>query len=86
LLYACDKGLRHIAPDPSPRGPELQACGSSHALRVDPTRQLTEQDYERLDHLLRKHVAELSLEIIKLAAFCWVTLLMLAVIVVSALR
>jgi len=38
---------------------------------VDPTRQLTEQDYEHLDHLLGKHFAQLSIEIIKLAAFGW---------------
>jgi len=86
LLYACDKGLPHIPPDPSPRGPEIHAFGSSHALLVDPTRRLTEQDYVRLDHLLGKHFAEVSLEILKLVAFCWVMLLLLAVIGVSALR
>jgi len=53
---------------------------------VDPTRQLTEQDYEHLDHLLGKHFAQLSIEIIKLAAFGWALVLILAVIVVSALR
>ena len=64
----------------------MQAFGTSHTLLVDPTRRLTEQDYVRLDHLLGKHFAEVSLEIIKLAAFCWVMLLLLAVIGVSALR
>lgn len=38
------------------------------------------------DHLLGKHFAELSLEILKLAAFCWAMVLVLAVIVVGALR
>jgi len=64
----------------------MQAFGTSHTVLVDPTRRLTEQDYDRLDHLLGKHLAELSLEIMKLAAFCWVMVLLLAVIVVSALR
>ena len=40
----------------------------------------------RLDHLLGKHFAEVSLEIIKLAAFCWAMVLVLAAIVVSAVR
>ena len=64
----------------------MQAFDSSLALLVEPTRRLTEQDYERLDHFLGKHLAELSIEIIKLAAFCWVMALVLAMIVVSALR
>ena len=64
----------------------MQAFGTSHTLLIDPTGRLTEQDYERVDHLLGKHFAEVSLEIIKLVAFCWVMLLLLAVIGVSALR
>ena len=64
----------------------MQAFDGSLTLLVEPTRRLTEQDYERLDHFLGKHFAELSIEIIKLAAFCWVMALVLAMIVVSALR
>ena len=79
-------GFPHIAPAPSPPRPEMQAFGTSRPLVADGPRQLTEQDYERVDLLLRKRFAELAIEIIKLAAFCWVMVLALAVIVVSALR
>lgn len=64
----------------------MHAFSSSPATLSDPPRRLAEQDYERLDHLLGKHFAELSIEIIKLAAFCWAMVLALAVIVVIALR
>jgi hypothetical protein len=64
----------------------MHAFSSSPANLSDPPRRLAEQDYERLDHLLGKHFAELSLEILKLAAFGWALVLVLAVLVVSALR
>ncbi len=64
----------------------MHAFGSSPTTLSDPARRLAEQDHEHLDQLLGKHFAALSLEIIKLAAFCWVMVLVLAVIVVSTLR
>ncbi len=64
----------------------MHAFSSSPAALSDPPRRLAEQDYERLDHLLGKHFAELSLEILKLAAFGWALVLVLAVLIVSALR
>jgi len=36
--------------------------------------------------VLGRHFADLSVEIIKLAAFCWALVLVLAVIVVGVLR
>ncbi len=64
----------------------MHAFSGSPATLPDLPRRLAEQDYERLDHLMGKHFAELSLEILKLAAFCWAMTLVLAVIVVSVLR
>jgi hypothetical protein len=64
----------------------MSALNSYLTTHSDLIRRLSEQDYERLDHVLRKHFAELSIEIVKLAAFCWALVLVLAVIVVSVLR
>jgi len=61
----------------------LNNCFTTHS---DLRRCLSEQDQERLDHVQGKHFANLSIEIIKLAAFCWALVLGLAVIVVGALR
>jgi len=61
----------------------LNSCLTTHS---DLRRRLSEQDHERLDHVLGKHFADLSIEIVKLAAFCWALVLGLAVIVVGALR
>jgi len=57
----------------------MQAFSSSPAALSDP-------HYERLDHQLGRHFANLSLEILKLAAFAWAMVLVLAVLVVDALR
>jgi hypothetical protein len=64
----------------------MHAFSSSPAAALDPPRRLAEQDYERLDQLLGTHFAKLSLETLKLAAFAWAMLLVLAVLVVAALR
>lgn len=64
----------------------MHAFSSSPTTHSDPARRLAEEDYDRLDRLLAKHVAQFSIEIIKLAAFCWAMVLMLAVVIITALR
>ena len=64
----------------------MSARNSFLTTHSDLGRRLREQDYERLDHVLGRHFADLSVEVIKLAAFCWALVLVLAVIVVGALR
>ena len=70
----------------SRHGDFMSALNSFLTTHSDLGRRLREQDYERLDHVLGRHFADLSVEIIKLAAFCWALVLVLAVIVVGALR
>jgi len=70
----------------SRHGDFMSALNSFLTTHSDLGRRLREQDYERLDHVLGRHFADLSVEVIKLAAFCWALVLVLAVIVVGALR
>jgi len=53
---------------------------------LETSRHLAEKDYRRLDQLLRTHFAKFSTEMIWLASICLGTTMMLAILIVIALR
>jgi hypothetical protein len=57
-----------------------------HNTLPEHSRLLAEQEYARLDSLLRLHFARFSTEIIGLAALCLGAAMVLSLIVVAALR